>query len=211
MNLQVNKQIEKTQYITQESDVMSHSDQALAMFDQGLMWVQLRMKNASEAMVTSEAERILRYAEKYNATLILNDDVMLAKKLNVPAVHIGLNDMPADQVRSLLGDEVIIGGTANTFEQILQQVKRGVDYVGVGPFRFTTTKQNLSPVLGLEAYRTLLSQMAEANIKVPLFAVGGITMVDVEPLAQAGVQHYAISGDLLKCALSGKAIDQRLL
>lgn len=207
-----NKQrIPQVQYITQDSRLISHSDQALAMFDKGLKWVQLRMKDAEENAIAEEAEKILKYAEQYQGLLILNDDVHLAKKIGVSAVHIGLNDMPADEARILLGDEVIIGGTANTFEQIQQQVARGVDYVGVGPFRFTTTKKNLSPIVGTQGYATLLAQMVEAGIDLPLFAVGGIVINDVEALKEIGLKHFAISGDLLKSHLRGEALDKRLL
>lgn len=211
MNSVVQQRIPTTQYITQDSDDLSHADQALAMFDRGIEWVQLRMKKASQKEIISQAEMILRYADKYKATLILNDDVLLAKQLGVRAVHVGLHDMPVNLVRQHLGDDVIIGGTANTFEQIVLQVKRGVDYVGVGPFRFTNTKQHLSPILGLERYQTLLTQMAEAHITQPLFAVGGITMHDIEALAKAGVKHFAISGDLLARHLRGEVFDQQLL
>lgn len=207
-----NKQrIAKVQYITQDSPHISHSDQALAMFDKGLEWVQLRMKDAEEKVIAKEAEKILKYAGQYQGLLILNDDVHLAKKIGVTAVHIGLNDMPADEARLLLGDEVIIGGTANTFEQIQQQVARGVDYIGVGPFRFTTTKKNLSPIVGAQGYATLLAQMVEAGIDLPLFAVGGIVINDVEALMEIGLKHFAISGDLLKSHLRGEALDKRLL
>ena len=74
--------------------------------------------------------------------------------------------MPIDQARQLLGEAFIIGGTANTFEDVVQHYRAGADYLGIGPFRFTTTKKNLSPVLGLEGYTAILSQMKEANIEL---------------------------------------------
>ncbi len=187
--------MEKIQYITRDSDRFSHAEQALFMFQMGIKWVQLRMKNASRSALRHEALSILKYAEKEGGTLILNDDVMLAKRLRVSAVHLGLNDMPIDEARAILGEEVMIGGTANTFEQIKLQVARGADYVGVGPFRFTSTKEKLSPTLGLEGYKMLISQMKKANINVPLFAVGGITSGDVSDLESVGVKHFAASGD----------------
>ena len=67
--------------------------------------------------------------------------------------------MPIDQARQILGEAFIIGGTANTFEDVVQHYRAGADYLGIGPFRFTTTKKNLSPVLGLEGYSSILSQM----------------------------------------------------
>lgn len=195
--------IENVQYITQDDNKLSHAYQAKAMFRMGVKWVQLRMKDASEAEIIEEANKILQYAEKDGGTLILNDSVELAQKLGVKAVHLGLNDMPIDEARAILGPDVIIGGTANTFDQILLQVSRGADYVGVGPFRFTTTKKNLSPTLGLDGYYKLLQQMKEADINLPVFAVGGITMNDVVDLKTTGINHFAISGDLLKVINTG--------
>lgn len=195
--------MENIQYITQDNLELSHSDQALAMFRLGVKWVQLRMKGASENEIIEEAQKILKCAEQEGGTLILNDSVELALNLGVKAVHLGLNDMPIDEARTILGHDVIIGGTANTFEQIQLQVARGADYVGVGPFRFTTTKKNLSPTLGLDGYQQLMQQMKEADIDLPLFAVGGITMSDVADLKTTGVNHFAISGDLLKVINTG--------
>jgi len=195
--------INNVQYITQDHPQLSHADQALAMFRLGVKWVQLRMKEASEDDIIAAAKQILIYAEQEGGTLILNDSVALAKALGVKAVHLGLNDMPIDKAREVLGPEVIIGGTANTFEQVQLQVARGADYVGVGPFRFTTTKKNLSPTLGLEGYQSLLQQMKDAAIDLPLFCVGGITMNDVDDLRSIGIRHFAISGDLLDIVLTG--------
>jgi len=195
--------INNVQYITQDHPQLSHADQALAMFRLGVKWVQLRMKEASEDDIIAAAKQILIYAEQEGGTLILNDSVALAKALGVKAVHLGLNDMPIDKAREVLGPEVIIGGTANTFEQVQLQVARGADYVGVGPFRFTTTKKNLSPTLGLKGYQSLLQQMKDAAIDLPLFCVGGITMNDVDDLRSIGIRHFAISGDLLDIVLTG--------
>ncbi|MDA3854258.1 MAG: thiamine phosphate synthase [Bacteroidales bacterium] len=196
-------QIQNIQYITQDHPRLSHAEQALAMFRLGVKWVQLRIKNATEEEIVAEAKRILKYAEQEGGTLILNDSVALAKKLGVKAVHLGLSDMPINQARVILGDDVVLGGTANTFEQIQLQVARGADYVGVGPFLFTTTKKNLSPTLGLDGYQRLLQQMKEVAIDLPLFCVGGVTMDDVDDLRAIGIHHFAISGDLLDIVLTG--------
>ena len=94
--------------------------------------------------------------------------------------------MPIDQARQLLGEAFIIGGTANTFEDVVQHYRAGADYLGIGPFRFTTTKKNLSPVLGLEGYAAILSQMKEANIELPVVAIGGITCEDIPAILETG-------------------------
>ncbi len=193
--------IEKIQYITQDNAHLSHVEQASAMFDNGIKWVQLRMKDADRKTIFLQAEKIMQQAEKYGAMLILNDAVDLAKELGIKAIHLGLKDMPIDKARKMLGYDVVIGGTANTFEQVQLQMERGADYVGVGPFRFTTTKKNLSPVLGLEGYKILLSEMKKERIDIPVFVVGGVTIADIEPLKQVGVEHFAISGELLNLYL----------
>ncbi len=199
--------IEKLQYITQDSPELTHSEQAAVMFRNGVKWVQLRMKNAKVQEVIDEARISMVYAMEYNATLILNDSVEIAKELGVKAVHLGLNDMPINEARKVLGNDVIIGGTANTYEQIKLQVERGADYVGVGPYRFTTTKKNLSPVVGLDGYKVLTEQMKNENIDIPMFAVGGIEQSDIKLLSGAGINHYAVSGAMLKEYLKNKKIN----
>ncbi len=104
--------------------------------------------------------------------------------------------MPIDQARQILGEAFIIGGTANTFEDVVQHYRAGADYLGIGPFRFTTTKKNLSPVLGLEGYSSILSQMKEANIEIPVVAIGGITLRIFLPYF-TGVNGIALSGTIL--------------
>ena len=98
------------------------------------------------------------------------------------------------EARKLLGKDRVIGATANTFEDIVEHVKNGVDYIGLGPFRFTTTKQNLSPVLGLEGYREIMAKCTVAGITVPVFAIGGIEKEDVAELMETGISGIAVSG-----------------
>ena len=93
--------------------------------------------------------------KEHDAILILDDHVELAQKLEVDGVHLGKTDMPVAEARQLLGEAFIIGGTANTFEDVEMHYRAGADYVGIGPFRFTTTKKNLSPVLGIEGYTSI--------------------------------------------------------
>ena len=98
------------------------------------------------------------------------------------------------EARQLLGPEKIIGATCNTWEDILLRQQQGVDYIGLGPYTFTTTKEKLSPVLGIEGYRHLLEAMRQQNIHIPVFAIGGITEKDIPELAKTGIQGIALSG-----------------
>ncbi len=99
--------------------------------------------------------------------------------------------MPVAEARGILGKEFIIGGTANTFDDVKMHYKAGADYIGCGPFRFTTTKKDLSPVLGLEGYRSIILQMKEANIHLPIVAIGGITLEDIPSIMETGITGIA--------------------
>ena len=164
----------------------------------GCKWIQLRMKEAPCEEVEVVALQLKPLCKEKEAILLLDDHVELAKKLEVDGVHLGKKDMPIDQARQLLGEAFIIGGTANTFEDVVQHYRAGADYLGIGPFRFTTTKKNLSPVLGLEGYAAILSQMKEANIELPVVAIGGITCEDIPAILETGVNGIALSGTILR-------------
>ena len=131
------------------------------------------------------------------ATFIIDDRVELVKELGADGVHLGKNDMPISEARKVLGSAFIIGGTANTFEDVKAHYEASANYIGCGPFRFTTTKKNLSPVLGLEGYRHIVEQMEEANIHLPIVAIGGITAEDIPAIMQTGVTGIALSGTIL--------------
>ena len=121
----------------------------------------------------------------------------LVDRLGADGVHLGKLDMPVAEARRILGPDRIIGATANTFDDIARAAAAGVDYIGLGPFRFTQTKSNLSPILGLEGYRSLLTQCRRAGITLPVVAIGGITAADIADLCATGIRGIALSGALL--------------
>lgn len=186
------------QFITHQTRRFSYVDSARMALQGGCRWIQLRMKDAPLEEVERVALQLKPLCQACEAILILDDHVELAKKLKVDGVHLGKNDMPIDEARRLLGESFIIGGTANTFEDARKHVATGADYLGVGPFRFTTTKKNLSPVLGLEGYVSIMQQMQEAGIRVPVVAIGGITYEDIPAIMQTGVNGIALSGSILQ-------------
>ena len=108
--------------------------------------------------------------------------------------------MPVDEARKILGNGKIIGGTANTIEDIVRLHKQGADYIGCGPFRFTTTKKKLSPVLGLEGYKSIVQNMRDKGIDLPIVAIGGITVADIPAIMATGVTGIALSGAILGAA-----------
>ena len=163
----------------------------------GCKWIQLRMKDASDDEVRQAAAEIQPMCKEHEAVFLLDDRVELAKELHADGVHLGKNDMPIDEARRILGEDYIIGGTANTFEDIQRIAAQGADYIGCGPFRFTTTKKNLAPVLGVEGYRDIIAKMRNAGINIPMVAIGGITPDDIDEILATGVQGIAVSGTVL--------------
>ena len=186
------------QFITHYTGRYTYFDSARMALEGGCRWIQLRMKEATEEEVEKEAIRVQDLCRQYGATFIIDDHVALAKKLHADGVHLGKKDMPIAEARQLLGKDFIIGGTANTFEDVQMHYAAGADYIGCGPFRFTTTKKNLSPVLGLEGYRNIVSRMKEAGINLPIVAIGGIAFEDIPAIMQTGVSGIALSGSILR-------------
>lgn len=188
------------QFITHFTDTYSYYDSARMALQGGCRWIQLRMKDSLPEEIEQEALRIQDLCKKHNATFIIDDHVKLAKKIHADGVHLGKHDMPVAEARKILGEKFIIGGTANTYEDIKMHYEAGANYIGCGPFRFTTTKKNLSPVLGLEGYRSIMSQMKKTGIRLPVVAIGGITFEDIPALIETGINGIALSGTILRAA-----------
>lgn len=181
-------------YISQQTATASHVDNIRAACDAGCRWIQLRIKEGPESLITNAALAARVICDRYGATLIINDHPHIAKATGAHGVHVGKNDMTVAAARQIVGEELIVGGTSNTLEDILQHVKDGADYVGLGPFRFTTTKQKLSPILGLEGIKEIMQELSARNISIPVIAIGGILEEDVPAILQTGVHGIAVSG-----------------
>ena len=185
------------QFITHCNNRYSYVDGARLALEGGCRWVQLRMKEATEAEFMAAAAEIGRLCKEHGATFVLDDHVEWVEKTGADGVHLGKNDMPIDEARKILGSDKIIGGTANTFEDVERLYRQGADYIGCGPFRFTTTKKNLSPVLGLEGYQHIVDQMKSHGINLPIVAIGGILESDIKSILATGVSGIAVSGGIL--------------
>ena len=186
------------QFITHETETVGYVEGARMALEGGCRWIQLRMKDASDDEVRKAAAEIQPMCKAHDAIFLLDDRVELAKELKADGVHLGKNDMPVDEARRVLGEEFIIGGTANTFDDIERLARQGADYIGCGPFRFTTTKKNLAPVIGIEGYRDIIEKMEAAGIDLPVVAIGGITADDIEDILATGVRGIAVSGTVLR-------------
>lgn len=190
--------MERLQFITHQTERYSYTEGARLALAGGCRWIQLRMKEASPEEIASVAQEIEPLCRQYGATFILDDHVELVDELRADGVHLGKRDMPIAEARRLLGARKLIGGTANTFEDVMAHAEAGADYIGCGPFRYTTTKKNLSPILGLEGYQAIVRQTRAAGIHLPIVAIGGITYDDIPDILGTGVDGIAISGSVLR-------------
>lgn len=186
------------QFITHFTLKYSYADSARMALEGGCRWIQLRMKECSENEVFDVAKKVKQMCSKYSAVFIIDDYVGIAGRIGAHGVHLGLNDMPISKARQILGSSFIIGGTANTFAHVQAHVDTGADYIGCGPYRFTTTKQNLSPVLGADGYTSIVRRMHMGGIRLPIIAIGGIAYNDIPQLLDVGIDGVALSGSVLR-------------
>lgn len=185
------------QYISHFTPQISYAEGIRMALEGGCRWIQLRMKDAPAEEIIACAEEVIPLCRRHGAKFLLDDHVELVRQLGADGVHLGKNDMPVDEARKILGPDIIIGGTANTIEDIIRLHKQGADYIGCGPFRFTTTKKNLSPILGLDGYKSIVLKMKELGINLPIVAIGGITVEDIPAVMGTGVSGIALSGAIL--------------
>ena len=188
----------KLQFISHHTDSKSYLEGINDALTGGCKWIQLRMKGATDEEARPIAWKVKEWCRITCAVFIIDDRVELAKEVGADGVHLGKNDMPIAEARKILGSDFIIGGTANTFDDVKAHYEAGADYIGCGPFRFTTTKEKLSPILGLEGYQEIVTKMKAHNIDLPIVAIGGITRKDIPDILQTGVTGVAMSGSILR-------------
>lgn len=192
------KELGRVQFITHYTERYSYLDSARLALEGGCRWIQLRMKDTPVDQIEPIAREVQALCRRYDAVFIIDDHVELVKKLGADGVHLGREDMPIREARQLLGEDFIIGGTANNFYHVQQHYIGGADYIGCGPYRFTLTKKKLSPVLGVDGYLRIVQQMKERGIHLPIVAIGGITYEDIPTVMKTGVTGIALSGSVLR-------------
>ena len=184
----------KIQYISQGATADEQIINIKKVLDSGGKWIQLRYKNPSETEVLKLALTVKKVIESYDCTFIINDSPAIAREVDADGIHLGFSDMSITEAKKILGSDKIFGGTANTFENVLQRYQENCTYIGLGPFAFTTTKKHLSPILTIEGYRNTMQKLRELNIEIPIYAVGGIHLSDVAAILETGVYGVALSG-----------------
>ncbi|KJD31713.1 hypothetical protein PK35_13240 [Tamlana nanhaiensis] len=185
--------ISKLHYISQGDTPKVHLSNIQNACVSGADCVQLRLKKVDFKTVLDIASQAREITSHFQTRLIINDYYKIAKIVKADGVHLGKTDASPTEARAHLASWQIIGGTANTLQDCENLIHKEANYIGLGPFRFTKTKENLSPVLGLKGYRAILDEL---QTKIPILAIGGITLNDVSELLQTGIYGLAMSGEI---------------
>ena len=199
--------IARLHYLTQDAvPHRTHEKQVEIACQNGVKWVQLRIKEADEKEILAIAKRVREITSRYHAKLIVNDYVHIAKEVRADGVHLGKKDMFLQEARKILPSGMILGGTANEEADILRLIKDGAAYIGLGPYRYTSTKKNLSPVLGFEKIKALLPLQKT----VPFIIIGGINLEDAGSILEAGAWGLAVSSAINLAPDMEKAVQEFL-
>ncbi len=200
------KSIPRFHYLTQDLEQRSHVEQARLACAAGVPLLQLRCKNKAYPEWLEIAREVLGICRQNKTLCLINDSVEIARELKADGVHLGQSDLPVSEARAILGPEAIIGATANAISDLENLDLSCVDYLGVGPYRFTTTKENLKPVLGLTGYQKWSAALQAQNAELKLIAIGGLDLTAAgELLNISGVHGVAVCGAINLASDPGQA------
>ena len=185
--------MEKLYYISQGQSLESHLQNIEKVCEAGCRLVQLRLKGVTQDEYNDTAIKAKSICDRFGATLIVNDNIDAAIASGADGIHLGKNDRSPVEAR-VLAEGKIIGGTANTLDDCLRLVAAEVDYIGLGPFRFTETKKGLDPIVGLEGFQKIQQAMNSKGLSIPIYAIGGIQIEDIQSIMDAEIYGVSVSG-----------------
>jgi thiamine-phosphate pyrophosphorylase len=189
------KYISKLHYLTQDLPDRSHIEQTELACQAGANWIQYRCFSKNEEDLVNELHHVASICDDWGATLILTDHYQLLDKVDAQGVHLENIQTDFTTIRDIISDEKTLGASANSIHDIQRIAASGtVDYIGCGPFGHTNTKPNDYPVLGVKGYESIIHDMNNMHLDIPVLAVGGVTIKDVQELLSAGVYGIAVSG-----------------
>ncbi|MCK0131385.1 thiamine phosphate synthase [Flavobacteriaceae bacterium F08102] len=187
--------IPKLHYISQGTSPEDHLENIQRACSAGAELVQLRLKNTSEKILIKTAETAREITAQFQTRLIINDHYQLAKDIKADGVHLGPSDVSPSVARKELFTWQLIGATANTLQACEHLLDVNVDYISLGPFRTTRTKENIPPVLGISGYTAILDVL-ETNTSI--IGVGGITIKDIPAILETGISGVAVSSAITR-------------
>ena len=181
--------------LTWDAVPLSAEDQTQRLLEAGARWIQLRLKGASHERWLEAALACVALCRAHGALLVVNDSLEIAARSDADGVHLGRTDGDWAEARRRLGPGKLVGGTVNDHAAAREALASGaLSYVGVGPFRFTSTKARLAPVMGLDG----VAGLSAAVGTLPAWAIGGLEPQDLPPLRRAGLAGAAVSSGLFR-------------
>lgn len=185
------KYISRFHYLTHDKPNLTHAQQTQMACQAGVNWIQYRCLSKTDEEMMPEIHEVAGICDDWGATLILTNHYHLLDKVDAQGVHIEDMDADLSAIRDIITDEKTLGASATNIERILTLQKQGfADYIGYGPFAHTDTKPNDYSLLGYNGYR----ELEKYPINIPIIAVGGIQLNDVEHLIKTGIAGIAVSG-----------------
>jgi thiamine-phosphate pyrophosphorylase len=175
-------------YFITDSKFGKHEELAKRALEMGVRIIQLREKKMKDRELIMTARRLRELTESYDALLILNDRVDVAIASDADGVHLGQEDMPLETAREIF--DGIVGISVHSVEEAIKAKK--ADYLGAGPVFRTTTKEDAREPIGIEGVRGIVSAT-----KLPVFAIGGIRLDNVEKVLETGVSGVAVVSALV--------------
>ena len=156
----------------------------------GATIIQLREKDLDDNAFLEEAKQIQNICRQYQAKLIINDNVLVAMKMNADGIHIGQKDMSMQDAKAMIGEDKILGVSVQTVEQAMLAEQMGADYLGVGAVFPTTSKSDADAV----SYE-MLQSICRA-VSIPVVAIGGITLENISALKGTGINGIAVASGI---------------
>lgn len=187
--------IPKLHYITQGDSIKEQLENIQKACSSGAELVQLRFRNVADKKLLKLASEAREITAHFQTRLLINDHYKIAKEVKADGVHLEKTDVCPTIARKYTYTWQMIGGTANTLQDCETLLQKEVDYIGLGPFRFTATKDNLPTILGLKGYTAILDEL---QTETPIIGVGGITTTDVSAILATGISGIAVSGEITR-------------
>ncbi len=191
------KFVDKFHFITNETPKMSSVSQAQKACEAGGKWIQYRCLHKSDTDILEEINQIAAICDDWGTTLIVTDHIHLAGKADIQGFHIENPEADIAAIRRELGDAYTLGVSALSPDAVLKMAKAGADYIGFGPFAKTTTKPNNFPFISLETYQKTVENLNKIGLNIPIIAVGGIEVQNIQDLRNTGVYGIAASAAII--------------
>ncbi len=190
--------------LTRDESTLNHYEQVKTFIYAGAKLIQLRSKSLSQGELFHQAKLSAEFCKMHDCILLINDYHQLAKDIDADGVHLGMTDAPVELVRNLLPPEKIIGKTVHSISEAQASISEKPDYIGLGPYRLSSTKKDLQPVLSDEEIKQIINQVSPT----PVFLIGGLTEDDFPLINQFHIQGLALCSSLFSGSSPADKISQ---